>query len=662
VTLAIILGMVGLLGASALVAALTARSDRVTLAVGTASALLACGAGLVASLVGLVGGAREAWTTPFATPLGPLHFAVDPLSAFFLVCVFLVSGLGAGYGAGYLRAYIGQRCLAPAVASFNLLVASMAAVVLASDAVAFLMAWELMSLASFFLVTYEDDRADVRRAGMTYLIASHAGVVCLFVLFVLFARASGSFRFDDWSTVGARSAGLANVGFWLALAGFGAKAGFWPMHVWLPAAHPAAPSHVSAVMSGVMLKLGIYGLLRSLDFLGPAPAGWGVVWLVLAAVSGVLGVLHALAQHDLKRLLAYHSVENIGIIGMALGLGLLGRSLGNPTVASLGMAGGLLHVLNHGLFKGLLFQGAGSVAHATHTRELDQLGGLGRRMPHTAFTFLVGAIAISGLPPLNGFVSEWLIFVGAFRGAATLPQGGAVAAIGVMAALALIGGLATACFVKVFGVVFLGEPRTERAAQAHESNAPMTVALWAGAGLCAVVGLGAVPAVRLVSPVASELAGIEAAAFPLAGSIGTVVLVSCMFLLLVGILAMLRRLLLGGREVRSGSTWGCGYAEPTARMQYTAASFADPVLEPFGVVFKSSASEELPTGIFPLHATACRHREDCAERALVWPVQSFVTLLGRLRFLGRGGVQLYLAYVLATLVVLLVWQALAGTP
>ena len=260
---------------------------------------------------------------------------------------------------------------------------------------------------------------------------------------------------------GIHTQGLAGVLFLLAVIGFGTKAGFMPLHVWLPEAHPAAPSHVSAVMSGVMIKTGIYGLMRAFTFLGTPPLWWGWVLVAIGLTSGVLGVLFALAQHDLKRLLAYHSVENIGIIALGLGVGLLGMSTGSPVLIVLGFGGALLHVLNHALFKGLLFLGAGAVVHGTGTREIDQLGGLLKRMPWTAATFLVGAVAISGLPPLNGFVSEFLIYLGAFKGGISTGGPVAVPLLALIAGLALIGGLAVACFTKAFGIVFLGEPRSE---------------------------------------------------------------------------------------------------------------------------------------------------------------------------------------------------------
>jgi hydrogenase-4 component B len=659
-TLTLLLVALGLLALTAAAAALLRGADRAASGVAVGGAVAACALGAATSVAALVGGGAATAAAGWRAPVGVLRVGLDPLAAFFLLCVFLVAGLAVVYGAGYLAPYRATRRLGPPAAFFNLLVASMGFVVLARDAVVFLMAWEAMSVASFFLVTFEDEHEAVRRAGFTYLIASHTGVVLLFVLFAPLARHAGGFGFDDFVRAGAPPA--AGACFLLALAGFGTKAGFWPLHVWLPDAHPAAPSHVSALMSGVMIKMGIYGLLRALTFLGPPPAWWGLVVLAVGVVAGIAGVLHALAQHDLKRLLAYHSVENIGIIAIGLGVGLLGLAGDQPVMAFLGFGGGLLHVLNHGLFKGLLFQGAGSVLHAAGTRDLDSLGGLAKRMPATALAFLVGAVAISGLPPLNGFVSEWLIYLGAFRGGTTLPTPAAMAAIGGMTALALIGGLATACFVKAYGVVFLGEPRTAAAAQAHEAPALMRGPMLLGAVLCAVIGVWPQGALQLVAAPAALLARLAA---PPAAALGPLPLITRTAALLVGLglaLTLLRAALLARRDVRRAPTWGCGYAAPTARMQYTAASFAEPLLTPMASAFTTKVHAAGPEGCFPRAARYEEHLGDiAAERVLVPAAHGFVRLLGRLGVIQHGRIQLYLAYVVLTLVALLVWQlGLAG--
>jgi hydrogenase-4 component B len=644
-----------LLVGSALLAALLWRRDYAALAVGTTGAVAASVVGLGAALLALITNTTSTWRVPLALPIGELRTGIDPLSAFFVLCICVVSGLAAVYGAGYLRAYFGKQRVAPAVAFFNLLLAAMLGVVLARDGVLFLLCWEAMSLASFFLVTFENDREDVRRAGTTYLIASHVGVILLFVLFCLLARAAGTFDFEVIKKIAAGTAGLGNAAFLLALGGFGTKAGFWPVHIWLPDAHPAAPSHVSAVMSGVMIKMGIYGLMRVLPFLGTPPAWWAVVVLLVGALSGVVGVLHALAQHDLKRMLAYCSVENVGVIALGIGLGLLGQHYGNTTLTALGYAGALLHTLNHGLFKGLLFQGAGSVLHGSGTRHLESLGGLCRRMPQTGAAFLVGSIAICGLPPLNGFVSEWLIYLGAFRGGATLPAAGAVAALIALPALALIGGLALACFVRAVGVAFLGEPRSDHARHAHEVGPAMRAPMLAAALACLAIGLWPAGALALVAPAVVDLSG---AAMPTElGPLFNISLLAAVLVALVVALAWLRARLLRGRPVSQAATWGCGYPHATARMQYTATSFSDPALAPFSSALQIRTRGGLPDGIFPSESHFEKHVGDMAgERLLVPAWRHFLQAAHRLKVIQHGRMQLYLVYVLASLVALVLWQ------
>ncbi|MBI5867347.1 MAG: hypothetical protein HZB43_03525 [candidate division Zixibacteria bacterium] len=650
---------IALLIASALGAAVAFRADRSSLAIGTTGSILACVIGAAASISALVSGLEQSFLAGWPLPIGQIHLGLDSLSAFFLTCIFVISGLVTVYGAGYLQAYIGKRRLAPALTFFNLRVAAMVALVIARDGIFFLVAWEIMSFASFFLVTFENEREDVRRAGMTYLIASQLGVAFLFAMFALLGHNAGSFDFDQFTAGVTPSASLAGICFLLAVVGFGTKAGFWPVHIWLPDAHPAAPSHVSALMSGVMIKMGIYGLLRTLMFLGNPPAWWGTLLVGIGIITGIAGVLHALAQHDLKRLLAYHSVENIGIIALGMGIGLLGQSHRNTTVAFLGYAGALLHVLNHGLFKSLLFEGAGSIVHATGTRDIESLGGLYRRMPITGLTFLVGSVAICGLPPLNGFVSEWLVYVGAFQGGADLPVSWGATAIAAIPALALIGALAAACFVKAFGVVFLGEARTSVVTNAHEAGGTMRWPMIITALLCAAIGIWPTGAVQLVAP-AAQLLSRSAPPVEALGSLTAITRVATMLAGLILVLAIVRKVLLRGREVSQAPTWGCGYALPTPRMQYSAASFVEPLLRPFMALIPTRIRRDGPNGFFPFKATYEEHLGDAAgERVLAPASRAFIQALSRVRIIQQGRVQLYLVYIAATLVILLVWQ-LAG--
>ena len=420
---------------------------------------------------------------------GKITLGLDPLSALFVLPIAVVAAMAAVYALQYLEGSHTQMTVGVIWFFFNVLAASILLVVAARNGWLFLMCWETMSLASSFLVISEYDRESVRRAGWIYLIAMHLGTACSLDAFSFFGSASGSLDFNRLSA----ESGMGGTLFMLAIIGFGTKAGFIPLHVWLPEAHPAAPSHVSAVMSGVMIKTGIYGLVRTITFLGKAPSWWGWTLIGIGVASGILGVLFALAQHDLKRLLAYHSVENIGIIAIGLGVGMLGISYGIPAMAALGFLGALLHVINHALFKSLLFLGAGAIQHSTGTRDMDRLGGLLKRMPTTGGTFLVGASAISGLPPLNGFVSELLIYLGVLAGVTEANRSEGMAwvllCVLVIGGLASIGGLAAACFIKAFGCIFLGEPRSDEAKRGHEVGLAMRIPMLMLAAACIIVAI-----------------------------------------------------------------------------------------------------------------------------------------------------------------------------
>jgi formate hydrogenlyase subunit 3/multisubunit Na+/H+ antiporter MnhD subunit len=655
--MALLLLAIGVLigsGAASLIAGGARWASRLS----AAGTIAGCAIGLVPALRVAAGAPPESLQAAWAVPYGAFDVAIDPLSAFFLVPIFGLSALTAVYGTKYLAADRETGRIGAAWFFFNLLVATMALVTVARNAVLFLVAWELMALASFFLVTIEDDRSDVRDAGWVYLVATHLGTACLLVLFVLLGGAGGSLDFDAM-----RGASVPpGLLFVLAVIGFGTKAGLVPFHVWLPEAHPAAPSHVSAVMSGAMIKTGIYGLIRILTLLGPPPLWWGWLLCAIGLTSGVFGVLFALAQHDLKRLLAYSSVENIGIIALGLGVGELGLSTGSATLTALGFAGALLHVLNHAFFKGLLFLGAGAVAHATGTREIDHLGGLLKRMPWTAGTFLVGAVAISGLPPLNGFVSEFLIYLGAFRGFVSADTTAAVPLLCVIAGLALIGALAAACFTKAFGIVFLGEPRSEETMHAHDPGwamcAPMLVlaaSCVAIACLAPLAGTALQPVVQCVSGLSPEAVSdvVASVARPLA-FIGVA---AGGVLLLVALLAGVRFWLLSGRRVEATRTWDCGYARPSPRMQYTASSYAQPLTGLFALLLQSRQQLVHPEGLFPSDASLQTETPDVFARGLYGPMFTAVERgLSALRWLQHGQVQFYVLYIALTLVALLVWK------
>ncbi len=602
-------------------------------------------AAMVAAIFVLMGDGTWEWRSGLAVGGELLHFRLDAISAFFLALVALLGGLGGVYAREYWCDAAHPRSAKSGRAWWTAMVAFMGLVLVCVNGLHFLIAWELFAVSAFFLITRERQRAEVRKAGWLYLAASHVGTLCLFGFFAALAARTGSWELEPMRD----RAELAPL-FWLALAGFGLKAGVFPLHIWLPSAHANAPSHVSALMSGVAIKMGIYGLVRFSGWLPvPEAAAWTVA--MLGVVSAVLGVAFALGQHDLKRLLAYHSVENIGIILIGLGFALVAAAHGNPAWAQLAFAGGLLHVWNHGLFKALLFLGAGSVLHATGTREMSRLGGLWRTMPWTAGCFTLGAAAISGLPPLNGFVSEWLVYLGLFDAVGSRSPV-AWMAVPAVVLLAMTGALALACFVKVVGVVFLGLPRTEAATQAHEAGWLMRVPMLVLAGAC--VAIGFVPV--LLWPVLARVAAdwqpvwtdtsVPRSLFTLAGC-------NLAFAGLGALAVILLRRRVRSNGLSRAGTWDCGYAAPTARMQYTAGSFAGIITGWFGWILRPERHAKLPEGNFPARAHFAEHTPETVLEKIVEPVGGVVLAVSSVaRRLQHGRLQFYILYLLLGLIAL----------
>jgi hydrogenase-4 component B len=515
----------------------------------------------------------------------------------------------------------------------------MGLVLLCSNGLHFLIAWELFAVCAYFLITLEGQRREVRGAGWLYLAASHAGTLVLFAFFSLLAARTGSWDLGPMR----EQAELAPL-FWLALFGFGVKAGMFPLHIWLPSAHANAPSHVSAIMSGVAIKMGIYGIVRFSGWLPAQPsAGWVVA--ALGVVSAVLGVAFALGQHDLKRLLAYHSVENIGIILIGVGFAMVATAHGQAAWGALALAGGLLHVWNHGLFKALLFLGAGSVLHATGTREMSRLGGLWRSMPWTASLFALGAVAISGLPPLNGFVSEWLVYLGMFE-AVNQPGAAVVGAIPAIVLLAMTGALALACFVKVCGVVFLGAPRSPAAEHAHECGPWMRGPMLILAAGCVAIGL----APFVFWPAVHTAVGAWRGTWtdvPAPESLTTLGLVH----IALAVLAVIGAAWLWQRAHRGGwaraGTWDCGYAAPSARMQYTAGSFAGIITEWFAWILQPERHEHRPEEPFPRRAAFEEHTPETVLERVIEPCARLVMWVsGVARRLQHGRTHAYILYLI----------------
>jgi hydrogenase-4 component B len=646
-------GALLLLAASALVAGMVLgpRFARTWLLL----TLLATAAGVGVAALILVGAPAWEWRSEFLAGGEALHFRLDALSALFLALLGVVGGCGAIYA----REYWPDRDH-PTSAPRNRLwwcgiVLSMGLVLLVSNGLHFLIAWEMFTVCAYFLITTDPQNQKARSAGWLFIVASHAGTVCLFAFFGMLAARTGSWDLGPMQD----QAGLAPL-FWLVLAGFGVKAGLFPLHVWLPSAHANAPSHVSAIMSGVALKMGIYGILRFSGWLPALPAaGWAVIGL--GAVSALFGIAFSLAQNDLKRLLAYCSVENVGIILIGVGAALLGAAHGNALWGRLALAGALLHVWNHGAFKSLLFFGAGSVLHATGTREMSRLGGLWSVMPWTAGLFALGAVAVAGLPPLNGFVSEWLLYLGLFEASASRnPACWAVIPVAIM--LAMAGAIALATFAKAGAVVFLGAPRTKAATEAHECGPLMRGPMLFMAAVCIAMGLAPMlfwPAISRVVGVWNPVwANLEIpASLPALGSAQVV--------LAVAVCAASAWLWKKARTngVRRALTWDCGYATPTARMQYTSGSFAGLTSGWFAWLLQPERKLRRPRGPLPQGASRMeRIPETMLERVMTPAADAILRAAAVVRQLQHGRLQAYVFYVLVGLAGVGILVFLGGRP
>ncbi len=578
---------------------------------------------------------------------------IDAVSAFFLVPVFIIPAVAALYSLHYL--HDAKRAAATAVNYFfyALLILSMALVVCADNLVTFALAWELMSVSSFFLVIYDVHKKQARDAGYLYFIFTQAGALFIFAGFGFIYSHTGGFGFEAISAI-PETAKL--IAFILILIGCGSKAGIMPLHIWLPYAHPAAPSHVSAVMSGVMIKMGIYGIVRFYLLLAPTSVLFGQIVIVLGIISGILGVVYAIGKQDIKKMLAYSSVENIGIILLGLGVGMLGAASGNTTMAAFGFAGGLLHVFNHSIFKSLLFMGAGSVLHQAKTGACNELGGLMKKMPVTGRAMLIGSVSISGLPPFNGFISEFLIYYGAIHGLSLHGSSFVLSTLAIVS-LAVIGSLAAAAFTKLIGVAFLGEPRTDKAASATEAGILMGLALSLLAVACLVIGVwpdyfvqAAFHATRAIPLVAD----FEATQFmPIMTNITRT---AVLFLVLFVFVAIFRRLLYVGKEVTRSGTWGCGFTQPTARMQYTGTSYADTIVDFFRPFVRVQKNYSGIHKIFPGKTTYSSHVHDTSEIGLnTFVVRPVLFLLGKLRWIQHGNIQLYIGYIVLAIVAMLIF-------
>lgn len=611
--------------------------------------------GEFAVIVHLGGASAATWQVDWPLPFGPALFATDPLSTIFLLPLFLITGCASVYSLAYWPA--GKQPAAGRLTLFlGLFAAAMVVVVLARNGVLFLMAWEIMAFSGYFLLTTDQQNSAVEHAGTVYLLATHTGTMALFVLFSLLAACCGSFMFPPAQTL-SPALPYATVIIVTALLGFGAKAGLMPLHFWLPGAHANAPSHVSAMMSGLMLKMGVYGILRTLSFFVTLPVWPGWLLLVLGVWSAAGGIAQAAGQRDIKRLLACSSIENIGIVFIGIGMGLVGIQSQSPYLTVCGFSGAFIHMVNHGLFKSLLFMGSGVVIHATGSREIDQLGGLARRMPHTAALFLVGAMAICGLPPLNGFVGELFLYAGAINDSitSTLPLAALVAPV-----LALVGGLAVITFVKLYGIIFLGSPRSAAAASSHEASKLMTGPLAILALCCLAGGLAPLLLLKLVTPVVRGYGAL--AENVMTGITGQVPLLQLamansgliVLCLVIGALYLWR---LRSRPVTAGETWGCGYRAPTPRMQYTGTSFSELAVSLLGnIVSPRRQRPDLVAVALPRPARFCYEITETVLEQVLTPIFHWIgTAFSYIRRLQHGQLHIYMLYIFVTLFVLMIW-------
>ena len=648
------------------------KNDRLANVWGNSLAILGSALGFIFSTTVLLGDSTVAFNIPSSFPILSLSFQVDRLSAFFMALITLLALLCSIYALSYVKHYYKKYNLGTLGFFYNIFIASMILVVTAHHALFFLIVWEMMSLASYFLVIFERNEEASIRAGSLYFIMTHIGTAFIIFAFLLLYKATGSFDFEIIkNNLAAVSPLIKSAVFISALIGFGAKAGIIPFHIWLPSAHPAAPSHVSALMSGVMIKTGIYMIMRiSLDLIPGIPLWGGLTILMVGSVSSLLGVLYALAEHDLKRLLAYHSIENIGTILLGLGSALVFLSLGMKELAALGLVAALFHTMNHATFKALLFLGAGAVISETHTRNIEEYGGLIKYMPQTALFFLIGSMAISALPPFNGFFSEWLTFQSLFHGVAAFGLINKLFFVLAIGALAFTGGLAAACFVKAFGATFLARPRSEEVKHAKESPFLLRFSMGALALLTLVLGFLAGPVSKILAKITAGLTGLQnsnpysllqfkslnvqtgLASVSMPAILAGLIVATIMVILIVSLITR-------KQKVKTGITWDCG-TNLTPRMEITATGFSRSIVTIFKGVLRPTRQtgveyEDANLRYFPKFSIITLELQDVYRSYLYRPLQALtLKISNQIKKIQSGNVNAYVLYIFVTLIGLLI--------
>ena len=603
-------------------------------------------------------------------------FYVDKLSAFFILIISITGFAVSIYSTGYVTEYFGKKNIGYLGFLYNIFIISMVLVVSANNAVMFLIVWELMSIISYLLVMYEHEKKETRKAGFIYIVMTHIGTGFIILSFLILASSTGSFNFETFRGVGGTlPPHLKDLAFIFALIGFGTKAGIVPLHIWLPYAHPAAPSNVSALMSGVMIKTAIFMLIRVFfDFLGAGVAWWGIILLIIASISALLGVMYALMEHDMKRLLAYHSVENIGIILIGVGVSMIFMASGHPDLAAFGLIAGLYHTINHAVFKSLLFMGAGSIVYSTHTRNIEEYGGLIKKMPWTALFFLIGAISISALPPFNGFVSEWLTFQAQLLSINLSDNITKILVLFSGAGLALTSALAAACFVKAFGVSFLALPRSSHAEHSKEVPVSMLIGMFLLSSMCIVLGVMPFYFIKIIDSISAPLAGVSIISrmnfgYSIAtvssstpATISTIWIAILIFVVLP--LPVIMYLQFRRTPVAKYETWGCGQPVSTGRNEYTATAFSKPIRMWFGGIFRPHREIQTTYSDSPFFKEKETFESDIEpifEKYLYDPVTWVVVTLSRfMRIIQTGYIQTYLLYILITLVIALIYVGSGG--
>ena len=603
-------------------------------------------------------------TTNFSLVFGNIVFAIDTLSAIFILVVSLMSMWGIIYSNGYLKPYLNKnKNISSHCLFLMLLVASMLSVTITRNGLFFLIVWELMSLSSFFLVIFEGEKKEVLNAGIKYLVYMHLSVIFIIAMFAILTNGANSLNFSHYASYLANNSQIANTIFILGFIGFGIKAGFVPFHNWLPDAHPAAPSHVSGVMSGVMIKTGIYGILRVLLLIGAPSKSISYLVLTIAILTVLYGVLYAITQHDIKRLLAYSSIENIGIIGTGIGIGMLGLAYSNPIVATLGFAGGIMHIINHSIFKELLFFASGNIYLKTHTRNIEQLGGLIKKMPKTGLMFLLGSVAISGLPPFNGFISEILIYAGMLMGIPASEINLFIVLVISIAALALAGTMAIVCFSKATGIIFLGEARTDRPNKV-DKDAPLVMLIPMGILTLLTLLIGIFPQYTIgivLAPVklfinSAEFAEIFNAIISLAQSLSICFVVFMVMLFVVCAIRFVLR-----KKSEEHTTWGCGYNRINSHMQYTPSSYDNLFVSTLKPLFKRVSHIKKPKDLFPKDAYFELEIEDIEEAYIVEPIIKLdEKILAKFERIQNGNMQQYILFGLIFLILVIIGLIVFG--